>query len=38
MRLVSAALTTLLAAASVATTVSVSQAQTCQELWVERNQ
>jgi hypothetical protein len=38
MRLVSAALTTLLAAASVATTVSVSHAQTCQELWVERNQ
>jgi trimethylamine:corrinoid methyltransferase-like protein len=38
MRLRSAALTTLLAATSVATTVSVSHAQNCQELWVERNQ
>jgi hypothetical protein len=38
MRLPSAALTTLLAAASLATTVSVSHAQSCQELWVERNQ
>jgi|EndMetStandDraft_3_1072993.scaffolds.fasta_scaffold63285_4 hypothetical protein len=38
MRLPSAALTTLLAAASLATTVSVSHAQTCQDLWVERNQ
>jgi YARHG domain-containing protein len=38
MRLVSAALTTLLTAVTLATTVSVSHAQTCQELWVERNQ
>jgi len=38
MRLVSAAVTTLLTAASLAATISVSHAQTCQELWVERNQ
>jgi hypothetical protein len=38
MRLLSAAVTMLLAAASLATTVTVSHAQTCQELWVERNQ
>lgn len=38
MRFPSLALTTLLAAASLATTVSVSHAQSCQDLWVERNQ
>jgi hypothetical protein len=38
MRVISTAAATLLAAASMAATVSVSHAQSCQALWVERNQ
>src|SRR3954449_3874096 len=37
MRLMSTAVTMLLAAATMATTVSLSHAQSCQSLWVERN-
>jgi hypothetical protein len=38
MRPLSTAVTIVLAAASLVTTVSVSHAQSCQALWVERNQ
>ena len=37
MRLMSTAATMLLATATLATTISLSHAQSCQSLWVERN-
>jgi hypothetical protein len=37
MRLLSTAVTMLLAIATLATTVSLSHAQSCQQLWAERN-
>ncbi len=37
MRLITAALTTLIASAALGANLSLAQAQSCQSLWVERN-